>query len=187
MSNSHPPTGDCGLYLYFLTTIQKMDNSNYSTSIEVGQSPDDVFAAIINVRGWWSENITGNTEQLNGEFIYQYKDVHHCKIRITELVPGKSVQWLVLENKFNFTSNPEEWKGNQLVFDISKRDDITRLQFMQIGLVPENECYNVCRDAWGSYIRGSLHNLIVTGKGQPNTREHDLNQELIEKWGLPIK
>jgi hypothetical protein len=38
-------------------------------------------------------------------------------------------------------------------------------------LVPKYECFDVCSDAWGSYIKGSLRNLIIKGKGQPNPLE----------------
>ena len=158
---------------------------NFTTSILVDQSPKKVFAAINNVRGWWSENIQGSTTNLNDEFIYQYQDVHSCKMKIIESVPDKKIVWLVLENQFNFTKAKDEWKGNKIVFEITTKDGKTQLQFTQIGLVPEYECFNVCRDAWSSYIQGSLKELITTGKGKPNTKENDLNKELIEKWGLP--
>ena len=164
-----------------------MENKNFKTSIRVKQSPEDVFKAINNVRGWWSESITGSTAHLNDEFIYQYKDVHLCKMKIVGSVPGKKVSWLVLENQFNFTKNKDEWKGNTIVFDISGKDGETQLDFTQVGLVPGYECYTVCQDAWSSYIQGSLKNLITSGKGNPNTQENDLNKELIEKWGLPNK
>jgi hypothetical protein len=164
-----------------------METKNYTTSLIVDQSPFEVFNAVNNVRGWWSENITGNTAYLNDEFIYQYKDVHVCKMKIMESVPGKKVVWQVLENQFNFTKSKEEWKGNTIVFEISETEGKTRLSFTQIGLVPEYECYAVCQDAWTSYIQGSLKNLIATGKGNPNTKENDLNKELIQKWGLPDK
>lgn len=32
-------------------------------------------------------------------------------------------------------------------------------------------CYDVCSDAWGGYITGSLRDLITTGEGQPNPSE----------------
>jgi hypothetical protein len=93
-----------------------------------------------------------------------------------------------LENQFNFTEDQNEWKGNKIIFDISRKDNQTQLQFTQIGLTPSYECYNVCQDAWTSYLQGSLKDLITTGKGKPNTKEDDsLNKELIEKWGLPKK
>jgi hypothetical protein len=167
--------------------INHMENKNFTTKIVVDQSPKDVFNAINNVRGWWSENILGSTQKLNEEFIYNYKDVHVCKMRIVEFIPNKKVVWLVLENQFNFTEDKNEWKGNKIVFEISEKDGKTRLDFIHIGLVPEYECYTVCHDAWSSYIQGSLKNLITTGKGNPNTKENDLNKELVEKWGLPKK
>lgn len=164
-----------------------MKNKNFTTTILVDQSPQEVFNAINNVRAWWSENIEGHTDNLNDEFIYQYKDVHVCKMKIIESITAKKVVWLVLENQFNFTADKNEWKGNQVVFEISEKDGKTQLEFTQAGLVPEYECYQVCRDAWNSYIQGSLKNLITSGKGNPNTRENDLNKELIKKWGLPDK
>lgn len=162
-----------------------MGSKNFTTNIVVDKSPEEVFNAVNNVRGWWSESILGSTNGLNDEFFYNYKDVHSCKLRIVEFIPGKKVVWLVLENQFNFTEDKTEWKGNKIVFEISAQDGKTRLDFTQEGLVPEYECYKVCHDAWSSYIQGSLKDLITTGKGKPNTKENDLNKDLIEKWGLP--
>ena len=165
-----------------------MTTSNFTTTILVNNTPQEVFNAINNVRGWWSENIDGNTNKLYAEFLYHYKDVHICKMKIIEFVPDKKVVWLVLENQFNFTKDQREWKGNKLVFEISEKDNQTQLHFTQFGLTSDYECYNVCHDAWTSYFQGSLKNLITTGKGKPNTKADDsLNKELIEKWGLPKK
>ena len=109
-------------------------------------------------------------------------------MKIIEFVPNKRVVWQVLENQFNFTKDHNEWKGNRIVFDITEKDGQTQLQFTQLGLTPDYECFNVCHDAWTSYIQGSLKDLITKGKGKPNTKEDDsLNKELIEKWGLPKK
>jgi hypothetical protein len=165
-----------------------MNSTDYKTSILIDKSRDEVYNAINNVRGWWSENVKGNTEVTGSEFLYNYKDIHISKIRITELVPGRKVAWQVLENQFNFTRDQNEWKDTKIVFDISENEGQTKLRFTHYGLTPEYECYNVCQDAWGSYIQGSLNDLITTGKGKPNTKEDDsLNRELIEKWGLPKK
>jgi hypothetical protein len=38
-----------------------MSNQNYTATISVDQSPKEAFEAIRNVRGWWSEEIEGNT------------------------------------------------------------------------------------------------------------------------------
>ncbi len=167
--------------------LKHMDTTNFTTSFAVEQSPLEVFHAINNVRGWWSESIEGNTEKINEEFLYYYKDVHVCKIKILEYIPGKKIVWLVLDNYFNFTEDKSEWKGNKIIFEISETDSKTQIGFTQAGLTPSYECYNVCKDAWTSYIQGSLKSLITTGKGKPNTKENQLNAELIKKWNLPIK
>lgn len=148
-----------------------MTNSDYTTSIIVDQSPEEVFAAISNVRGWWSEEIEGSTDQLNDEWNYHYQDVHRCKMRVTALVPGQKIVWQVMDNYFSFTKDKEEWKGNKMVFEISRQAHQTKLQFTQMGLVPENECYDICENAWDTYIRKSLYSFITTGEGQPNGKD----------------
>jgi len=163
-----------------------MDNRDFTTSIQVDQTPQEAFDAINNVRGWWSEEIKGDTDRLNAEFTYHYKDVHISKMKIIEFIPGKKVVWLVLDNYFNFTKDKSEWKDNKIIFKIAEKDNKTQLQFTHEGLVPIYECYEVCNDAWSNYIKNSLRSLITTGKGQPNPKAKDaeFNEELIKKWDL---
>jgi Activator of Hsp90 ATPase homolog 1-like protein len=148
-----------------------MKNQNYTAAISIGQTPKEAFDAINNVRGWWSEAIEGSTDKLGAEWTYHYKDVHRCKIKVTELVPGKKVVWLVLDNYFNFTTDKTEWKGTTICFEVSQKGDKTEIRFTHVGLVPQYECFDICSDAWGSYIKGSLKSLIATGKGHPNRKE----------------
>jgi Activator of Hsp90 ATPase homolog 1-like protein len=148
-----------------------MTQQDYTATILVDQSPSEAFDAIRNVRGWWSEKITGNTAKIGDEFKYHYQDLPKCTMKLVELVPCKSISWLVTDNFFNFTEDKSEWKNTKVVFDIPKNGDQTEIHFTHEGQVPEYECYDVCSDAWGSYIRGSLKSLIATGKGSPNAKE----------------
>ena len=162
-----------------------MQNKNFTASILVDQSPEEVFNAVNNVRGWWSEEIDGITDKLNAEFLYHYKDVHICKMKIVEFIPGKKVEWLVLDNHFNFTKDKSEWKDTKISFEISEKENQTQLLFTHVGLVPEYECYEICFEAWGNYIQNSLRGLITTGKGQPNPKEGEgYNFQLAQKWKL---
>ena len=145
-----------------------MTTKDFTTTILVDNTPEEVFNAINNVRGWWSEEIEGSTDTLNSEFDYHYEDVHSCKMKIIELVPNKKVVWSVLDNYFKFTKDKSEWKGTKIIFDIVKKDNKTEMRFTHEGLVPAYECYEICRDAWTGYIQKSLRNFITTGKGQPN-------------------
>jgi hypothetical protein len=149
----------------------KMNTSDFTTSITVGQSPAEIFDAVNNPRGWWSEEIEGPTDQLNAEFNYHYEDAHRCKMKITEFIPDQRVVWLVLENDFKFTKDKREWTGNKIIFDIRQTGDKTQLQFTQVGLVPEYECFEICEKAWTQYVQQSLRSLITTGKGQPNGKD----------------
>ena len=145
-----------------------MSDQNYTTSFTVGQSPEEVFAAINNVRGWWSGEIDGHTDKLGAEFKYRYKDLHKTTQKITELIPGKKVVWHVVESNINFVNDKTEWNGTDIVFEITKKGGKTELRFTHVGLVPAFECYGDCSGAWGFYINDSLRSLITTGKGQPN-------------------
>ncbi len=145
-----------------------MKEQNFTTTILVDQSPKEAFEAINNVRGWWSEEIEGNTGVLNEEFRYHYEDVHIARIKVVESIPDQRVVWLVKENYFKFTKDKTEWAGTKIVFDISKKDSKTEIRFTHEGLVPEYECYEICQGAWTTYIQKSLFALITTGKGTPN-------------------
>jgi hypothetical protein len=162
-----------------------MDNQSFTTTFLVDKTPQEVFNAINHVRGWWSENVEGSTDQLNDEFTYQYKDVHRCKIKVVEVIPEKKVVWLVMDNYFNFTQDENEWKNTKISFEIAEKDGKTQLVFTHIGLVPAYECYGICFDAWSNYINNSLRSLITTGKGQPNPKEEaGFNSQLVKKWNL---
>ena len=41
-----------------------MTTSDFTTALVVDQTPNEVFNAITNVRGWWSEEIEGGTANL---------------------------------------------------------------------------------------------------------------------------
>lgn len=148
-----------------------MTDQNFTLSLRIDATPQIVFKAILNVRGWWSEEIKGSTDQLNAEFTYSYMDVHRCRIKIIELVPSKRIIWEVLDNYFSFTEDKSEWIGTKIIFEIMEENGQTKLNFIHEGLVPAYECYSACVNGWTQYIMHSLSDLITTGKGQPNGRE----------------
>mgnify|MGYP000196218270 CR=1 FL=1 len=154
-----------------------MTPSNYTITILVDHSEKDVFKAINNVRGWWSEEIEGSTNKLNDEWTYHYQNTHRCKIKIVEFIPNKKVVWLVMDNYFSFTKDKSEWKGNKIIFEITAKENQTQLQFTQEGLVPEYECYDICQNAWSTYIQKSLYSLITAGIGQPNSKDKSQTED----------
>ncbi len=152
-------------------TASTAGNSSFTAAFAVDQTPDEVFQAINDVRGWWSEDIEGDTGKAGGEFTYRYWDVHRCRIKVAELVPGERVAWRVLDNYFDFTRDKSEWKGTEIHFEITTRDGKTEIRFTHVGLVPGYECFDVCSNAWDFYLSTSLRALIRTGRGLPNRKE----------------
>lgn len=153
-----------------------MKKLDFTTKITVEAEPQQVFEAITNVRGWWSENIEGSTAAVNDVFSYHYQDLHTCKIKIVEIKPEVSVVWQVLENHFKFVTDTQEWVDSYVIFDIIENGTMTQLKFTHQGLVPDMECYTVCHDAWIYYIQESLKQLIMTGRGLATPKENDLSQ-----------
>ncbi|HTH83298.1 MAG TPA: SRPBCC domain-containing protein [Mucilaginibacter sp.] len=147
-----------------------MNDQNFTTTFLVDQTPKVAFDAINDVAAWWTENMEGNSQNLDDEFSVQFADVHYTKQKLIEVVPDKKVVWLVTDSKLTFVENHTEWTSDQIVFEISKQGNQTQVRFTQIGLTPEMQCYNSCFNGWTYYIN-SLHSLIATGEGQPAKKE----------------
>jgi Activator of Hsp90 ATPase homolog 1-like protein len=145
-----------------------MTYHNFRATFSVDQSPEEVFNAINNVRGWWSGEVEGDTDKPGAEFTYRYQDVHRSKQKITEFIAGKKVVWHVLDSQLSFVKHKSEWTGTDIVFEISEKEDTTEVRFTHVGLVPEYECYGSCSNAWSALVGRNLRNLIMTGKAQPD-------------------
>ena len=145
-----------------------MKQRDFTTSFTVDQSPEEVFKAINNVRGWWSGEVSGEMNKLGAEFTYRYKDMHKTTQQVTELVSGKKVVWHVTGAELTFVKDKTEWIGTDIVFEIARKDGKTELRFTHVGLVPAFECYGGCSGAWGALVDGNLRNLITTGNNQPD-------------------
>ena len=145
-----------------------MNNQNFTATFTVDQTPEEVFAAINNVRGWWSGDIAGGTDKAGDTFRYRVPGIHYSEQTITELIPGAKVVWHVSDANLTFVKDKSEWKGTDIVFEIAKKGDKTELRFTHRGLVPDFECHEACSNAWGLLVGGNLLRLIATGKPQPS-------------------
>ncbi len=151
-----------------------MSKKDFTTTLLVDQSPEEVFKAVINVRSWWSgyysEHFEGGTEKLNDEFSFHAGEgAHYSKQKLVEVVPNRKIVWLITESKLSFLERMEEWTGTKVIFDISKKGAKTQLTFTHQGLTPEVECYDACAPAWTQYVQNKLLPLISMGKTQENS------------------
>jgi hypothetical protein len=146
-----------------------MKNKNFTTTLIVDQTPEEVFNVVRNVRGWWSgyysEEIKGDTKELNDEFSFRAGDgAHYSRQKLIEVIPGQKVVWLVTDSKLDFLEKKDEWTGTKIIFDISTKVNKTQLVFTHDGLMPEIECYNACAPAWSQYLHNKLLPLITSAK-----------------------
>lgn len=156
------------LFTTDLVRSKGLNSEDLVLSFEVDQTPQKVFEAITDVRGWWGRGVNGASRAAGDEFVYQHGDVHLSAHRLTEVVPDKKVVWLTTESRLNFVDNKNEWTGTTITFDISETSRGTAVTFTHGGLTPVLECYGACSGAWGYYVGESLRNLIETGKGGPD-------------------
>lgn len=150
-----------------------MNHQNYTATIEVTNSPHEVFEHITDVSKWWAKSsgetssgihseFEGHSAKLNEEFIIRFGNRHYSKQRLVEVVPDKKIVWLVTESKLNWLEkDKEEWTGTQMVFEITTQGDKTRLCFTHEGLVPEQECYERCERSWNVFFKECLFDFIT--------------------------
>ena len=148
-----------------------MQNQNFNITFLLDQTPIEVFNAINNVRGWWSEELEGDSEKLNDEFIYRHGDFHYSKHKLTEVIPNEKIVWLTLQSKLSFVEKQNEWNVTKMIFEISKQGDKTKLDITHSGLVPGLQCYNGCSKGWTHYLKNSLLPLITIGQGKPDLKK----------------
>ena len=142
-----------------------MENKNFTATIEVSKSPQDVFNCIKEVSKWWSTDFEGNSAELNNEFVICHPGAHYSKQKLIEVVPDKKVVWLVTESELDWLEKDKaEWTNTKMIFDITAKGDKTVIHFTHEGLVPEKECYNRCQQGWNMVIKERLFNFITEGK-----------------------
>jgi uncharacterized protein YndB with AHSA1/START domain len=152
---------------------RKMTDKNFQTSFAFDQSPEEVFQAINNVPGWWSEDFKGSAQNTGDEFEVRFGTVHYSRHKLTEVIPGKRVTWITTDSHLSFLKEqPDEWTGTSISFDITTEGGKTMLHFTHHGLVPEFECFKDCSNGWNHYLKLSLFPMIATGKGQPHREQN---------------
>ena len=148
-----------------------MKEQDYTTTLTVGATPNEVFKSINNVTKWWTEVLEGSFQKLNDEFTVRFfDDVHVSTQKLVEIIPDKKVVWLVTDATLNFVDDKHEWKNTKISFELSKVDNKTQVDFTHFGLVPAFQCYKDCKKGWDYYIKGSLFKLLTEGKGTPELK-----------------
>ncbi len=134
-----------------------MKKENFSYSFNTPKPAREVFDLLLDIRQWWSgvfeETIEGKSRNLDDEFSFKAGGgVHYSKQKLVDLVPHKTVVWQVTDSNLTFLTEPKEWKGTKIRFDLSEAKDHTDVMFTHEGLVPQMECYTNCSAGWTAYL-----------------------------------
>ena len=144
--------------------MEKNHSKSFTANFEVDSSPQHVFNCIREIPKWWTSDFCGNNAKLHDEFVICHPGAHYSKQQLLELIPGKTLIWLVTESELSWLKNKDEWTGTKMIFDISRNGDKTVLQFTHEGLISEKECYDRCTQGWNMVIKEQLFNFVTDGK-----------------------
>lgn len=137
----------------------KLVKTNYSVSIDVTISRDQVFSHLIHdIPKFWPEDFKGESSKLNDEFIFTSEGGHYSKNKIAELVPNEKVVWLVTES-IRPTDN-FDWTGTKMIFELSPLDNGTQIEFTYDGFIFDHE-YDRLVQICDIVIKDMLYNFLT--------------------------
>ena len=117
---------------------------NITFTVSVNKSSSEAFAAITQVKEWWTGEVLGRSEKIGDEFTYAYKDMHTSTQRVIEFEPGKKIVWEVIAGELRFIEHTGEWIGTKMLFEISDNGNGSDIHFTHEGITPQSQCYSAC-------------------------------------------
>ncbi|HTK19707.1 MAG TPA: SRPBCC domain-containing protein [Mucilaginibacter sp.] len=141
-----------------------LTEQSYHSSIVVNENAKEAYDKISRVNEWWAVNFEGRAQNLGDAFKVTFGETY-VTFKITEAIPGKKVGWLVTDSYLPWQNDKTEWTGTEVVFEISEKNNATKIDMTHIGLTPEVECFENCQAGWNHYINRSLIKFINEGQG----------------------
>jgi hypothetical protein len=140
---------------------------DYRTAIVANVTPQEAFDKICRVSEWWGLNFEGKSQKLNDIFTVRFGNGDMYKIEILEIAPNKKVVWQVVDSNQTWHPDSTEWTGTKIVWEISSQKAATQIDMTHLGLVPQFECYDMCKQGWDFLLHQSLIRLLTENKGLP--------------------
>jgi uncharacterized protein YndB with AHSA1/START domain len=132
------------------------------TGTALFESPADaVFDALTkaeSLTGWWMDASGSGLD--GGSLTFRWDAAGALVMRVDAAERAKLVEWTVL------ASEPiNDWVGTRVRFELSETEaGGSRLDFRHVGLTPQLECFDMCRQGWDHYLP-SLVGYVDRGQG----------------------
>jgi hypothetical protein len=146
-----------------------MNQQNYQCTIDAPIPPAEAFEKIGRVGEWWAVNFKGSAKALHDRFTVHFARTTWSLMEIVDYKPDQRIEWKVVDCYLPIFNDPYLWKGNRILWEITREGILTRVTMTHVGLIPGVECYEDCRKGWNFYVGESLLKLFTGGKGLPGS------------------
>lgn len=124
-------------------------------------TPQELYEALTDpekLAQWWTTDVRGISQL--GEYLEFGFGGLIQEMLVTDLEPGKLVQWKATE------SGLPDWVGTILEFKIFRRDGLTYLHLHHSNWHDDAPMYAQCNTDWAFYLL-SLREFVENGNGRP--------------------
>jgi hypothetical protein len=162
----------------------------YSVSIDLPESPADIFKHLIELGKWWPESFSGEDIKPGSEFVFTTGDSHYSKNKVTDFVPGKKLAWEATE-AIRKTDN-YDWTGTKFIFELTSNGTGTQLKFTYDGVILKNEsdrlaqiCEITVKDLFYNFItkQNKSYTAAIEVINSPEEVFRDITAHVSKWWG----
>ena len=126
----------------------------------IDSKPEDIFRVITEREGlsqWWIQDCIAKPE-IGFINIFKYQGSVYNEMKVIDLVQNKRVEWECINSE-------KEWIGTHILFEISTQNNLTKLDFKQIGWKEQTEFFATCNFHWARHLN-MLKDLCESGTNQ---------------------
>jgi len=149
-----------------MKTATLTSQQDYRSSIVANVTAEEAYEKIARINEWWAMNFEGSARNTDDTFTIHFGDTR-VDFKITEAIPGKKSNLYVTDCWLPWLNDKTEWTGTEVVFELSQEGDSTKIDVTHVGLTPDIECYNGCKQGWDHFIKLSLLKFLNEGQGMP--------------------
>ena len=144
---------------------------NYECKVHFNAEPQKVYDAITSqkgLQGWWTPDCTVEPKEgSKGTFRF---DETYTVMSFEKLTPYSQVRWKCIDHHHisDELDKNDEWVNTNIIFNLKdNKDESTELSFTHEGLNESLQCYEICHERWGHFLKKSLKGYVERGKGEP--------------------